>query len=131
MSPNPPSTTTTTTLPPPFLTKILHQARTIASHSWEHSTIFYTLLEHSTPQLSIFNSPFPDNEIPTWEEEDVEALRYIKPFIRVDGDTLSEAREGDSEYQFSLCRFNATTTCISLKNIMLFPFKSKAQSPTR
>lgn len=69
---------------------VLWQAQNAAKHSWEYGTIFEALLEYHNPELSVFGSPFPDEKIPILKEEDVPALKYVKPFIRTDSDQLCE-----------------------------------------
>jgi hypothetical protein len=73
-----------------LITKILSQAQTSASHSWEYGTVFEALLEYHNPPLSIFNDPLPHGKIPTVHESHVPALRYVKPFILTDSDQLCE-----------------------------------------
>jgi hypothetical protein len=73
-----------------LIPKIISQAQTSASHSWEYGTVFEALLEYHNPSLSIFNNPFPNGKIPTVYEHQVPALRYVKPFILTDSDQLCE-----------------------------------------
>lgn len=74
-------------LSPALTSKVLFQARVTASHSWEYGIVFEALLELHNPELSIFHFPFP---IPTLKVEEVAALQYIKPFIRIDSTRLCE-----------------------------------------
>lgn len=87
--------------------KVLEQAQNSAIHSWEYGTVFEALLEYYNPSRCIFNNPFPDKQVPSLIEEDVPALQYVKPFIKLEGDRLCE---GNGEY----------STCISLAEICFF-----------
>jgi hypothetical protein len=75
---------------PELIEKILAKAQETASHSWEYSTVFEALLEYRNPGLTVFYVPFSDGDVPVSELEDVEALRYVQPFIRTDSTTLCE-----------------------------------------
>jgi hypothetical protein len=77
-------------IPPELIEKVLAKAQERASHSWEYSTVFEALLEYRNRELSIFHTPFPLGEIPILDLEDVQALRYVKPFIRTDSETLCD-----------------------------------------
>jgi hypothetical protein len=72
-----------------LIEKVLAKAQETASHSWEYSTVFEALLEYRDPARSIFHDPFPEYEIPV-KSEDLEAVRYVRPFIRTDSTTLCE-----------------------------------------
>jgi hypothetical protein len=82
-------------IPDHLVEKVLDQAKKTASHSWEYSTVFEALLEYHNPSLSIFNNPFPDGKIPVLDEDEVAALKYVKPFISTEGDQLCE---GNGKY---------------------------------
>ncbi|KAF2831254.1 hypothetical protein CC86DRAFT_137021 [Ophiobolus disseminans] len=73
-----------------LIEKVLLQAKNTARHSWESGTVFEALLGYHDPSLSVFNHPFPIGQIPILDENEVEALKYVKPFILTDGDTLCE-----------------------------------------
>jgi hypothetical protein len=75
---------------PEFLEKVLSQAQTSACHSWEYGTVFEALLEYQDPSLSIFNNPILGGQIPVLAEEEVLALKYVKPFILTDSNQLCE-----------------------------------------
>lgn len=75
---------------PELIEKVLEQARTAAKHSWEYGTIFEALLEYHNLSLSVFGNPFPGGKIPTLDEDEVLALRYVKSFIVIDGEQLCE-----------------------------------------
>jgi hypothetical protein len=77
-------------IPPVLIDKVLVQARQNASHSWEYGTVFEALLEYRDSQVSVFHCPFPGGEIPQLKIEDVEALRYVMPFIQTDSTRLCE-----------------------------------------
>jgi hypothetical protein len=70
--------------------KILSQAQSAAKHSWEYGTIFEALLEYHDPSLSIFGDPFADGKVPAVNENDVVALKYLRPFIVTDGEQLCD-----------------------------------------
>ena len=70
--------------------KVLSKAQETASHSWEYGTVFEALLEYRDPHYSIFHDPFPGGGIPELTIEDVEALRYVKPFIQTNSARLCE-----------------------------------------
>ncbi|KAF2187612.1 Six-hairpin glycosidase [Zopfia rhizophila CBS 207.26] len=67
---------------------VLAKAIEVATHSWEYGTVAEALLEWNNASLSIWNNPFPGNNIPTLNYKDVSALTYVKPFIRTDNITL-------------------------------------------
>ncbi|KAF9736385.1 hypothetical protein PMIN06_012770 [Paraphaeosphaeria minitans] len=71
-----------------LINAVLTQAVRVATHSWEYGTVAEALLEWDTPQLAIWNDPFPDGQVPTLAVDDVSALSYIKPHIRTDNVTL-------------------------------------------
>jgi len=81
--------------------KVLKQAESSARHSWEYGTVFEALLEYRNPSLCIFNDPFPDGRVPTLDEEEISALRYVKPFTLTEGDRLCE---GNGEFTSSSFR---------------------------
>ena len=70
--------------------KVLSKAQETASHSWEYGTVFEALLEYRDPHHDIFHNPFPGGEIPELTVEDVEALRYVKPFIKTNSTRLCD-----------------------------------------
>ena len=76
---------------------VLSQAVRVATHSWEYGTVAEALLEWDTPQLSIWNDPFPEGKVPKLNVNEVSALSYIKPHIRTDSTTLVD---GDGENPF-------------------------------
>jgi hypothetical protein len=67
---------------------VLQKAVQVATHSWEYGTVAEALLEWNDPKLSIWNDPFPGGKIPTLDVANVSALSYVKPFIRLTGNTL-------------------------------------------
>jgi hypothetical protein len=72
--------------------KVLGVATSVAHNSWEYGTVSQALLDWHDPDLSIWNNPFPNgNAVPQLNSDEVEALRYIKPFIDTNGETLIEA----------------------------------------
>ncbi|KAF2869521.1 hypothetical protein BDV95DRAFT_498199 [Massariosphaeria phaeospora] len=75
---------------PTTLTLVLSQAISLATHSWEYGTAAQALLEWDTPSHSIWNAPFPhgNGKLPTLDVDDVSALKYARPFIRTDRETL-------------------------------------------
>jgi hypothetical protein len=78
-------------IPQDVVERVLAKAQESASHSWEHSTVFEALLEYRNPQYSVFHAdPFPNGEAPRLKIEHVDALRYVRPFIRTDSTTLSD-----------------------------------------
>ncbi|KAL1795109.1 hypothetical protein ACET3X_006925 [Alternaria dauci] len=82
--------------------KVLDKARETASHSWEYGTVFEALLEYKDSQFTVFHDPFPGGGIPVLRVEDVEALQYVKLFIRTDSQRLCEGN-GSSSDPTSLC----------------------------
>ncbi|KAF2132670.1 Six-hairpin glycosidase [Dothidotthia symphoricarpi CBS 119687] len=82
---------------PPLIEKVLRRAQETASHSWEYSTVYEALLEYHTPSLSIFSSPFPNQEVPVLDGEQVQALEYIKPFIRTNTTTLCDGNGSSAD----------------------------------
>jgi len=91
--------------------KVLKQAESSACHSWEYGTVFEALLEYRNPSLCIFNDPFPDSRVPTLDEEEISALRYVKPFILTEGDRLCE---GNGEFTSSSSRKRPRQTSIRI-----------------
>jgi hypothetical protein len=87
-----------------LLDKVLAQAQSSASHSWEYGTVFEALLEYHNPSYSVFNDPFPNGHIPALDENDVPGLKYVKPFILIDNNQLCE---GNGMFVFS----TAKVTC--------------------
>ncbi|KAI8939932.1 hypothetical protein NX059_003659 [Plenodomus lindquistii] len=83
--------------PPEIIEKILEQGKSTASHSWEYGTLFEAILEYENPKHSIFHHPFPDNTISTLHPENVKALQYVEPHIRLDSDTLCEGNGSSSD----------------------------------
>ncbi|KAF2200188.1 Six-hairpin glycosidase [Delitschia confertaspora ATCC 74209] len=71
-----------------LINTVLAKAIEVATHSWEYGTVAEALLEWKNPNLSIWNNPFPDGEIPKLDVDQVDALSYIKPHIRTDNVTL-------------------------------------------
>ncbi|OCK84706.1 hypothetical protein K432DRAFT_432094 [Lepidopterella palustris CBS 459.81] len=77
---------------PSLIAKVLSQAITLATHSWEYGTVCEALLEWQNPEDSVFGAnPFPGGKIPTLDIGKVEALSYVKPHILTDNVTLVEA----------------------------------------
>ncbi|KAL6712036.1 hypothetical protein ACN47E_003079 [Coniothyrium glycines] len=77
--------------------KALAQAEATAEHSWEYATVFEALLEYGYPALSIFHSPFPDDDIPVLDPEKNAALHYVQRFIRTNSDRLCEGNGSSSD----------------------------------
>jgi len=77
--------------------KVLSKAQETASHSWEYGTVFEALLEYRDPRYSIFHDPFPGGKIPELTVEDVEALRYVKPFIQTNSTRLCDGNGKPSD----------------------------------
>ena len=76
-----------------LIEKVLAQAQNTASHSWEYGVVFEALLEYQTPSLTVFHTPVPQHQKHLSHlTEVVQALEYIKPFIRTDSTTLCEGR---------------------------------------
>jgi hypothetical protein len=68
--------------------QVLAKAIEVATHSWEYGSVAQALLEWNNSTLSIWNTPFPNNDIPTLDYTEVSALEYVKPFIRTNNITL-------------------------------------------
>ncbi|KAI4957643.1 hypothetical protein J4E86_004782 [Alternaria arbusti] len=85
-------------IPQVVIDKVLSKAQETASHSWEYGTVFEALLEYRDPHYSIFHDPFPEGKIPELTVEDVEALRYVKPFIQTNSARLCEGNAPDNPY---------------------------------
>jgi hypothetical protein len=73
---------------PALINTVLAKAIEVATHSWEYGSVAQALLEWNNSTLSIWNTPFPNNEIPTLDYTEVSALEYVKPFIRTNNTTL-------------------------------------------
>ena len=74
---------------------VMARALNVSAHSWEYGTAAQALLELRNPQISVFGNPFPHDKLPTSiSVENVPSLTYVKPFIRLDNDTLID---GDGE----------------------------------
>jgi hypothetical protein len=71
--------------------KVLQQAQSTASHSWEYGVVFEALLEYHDPRLTVFHTPVSQHQKQTTTlTEEVEALEYIKPYLRTNSITLCE-----------------------------------------
>ncbi|KAL8784803.1 MAG: hypothetical protein Q9195_008883 [Heterodermia aff. obscurata] len=76
------------------VTNVMARALNLSRHSWEYGTTAQALLELRNPQISVFGNPFPHDELPTAiTVEKVPSLIYVKPFIRLDNDTLIDGDE--------------------------------------
>lgn len=74
-----------------LIDKVLQQAQSTASHSWEYGVVFEALLEYHNPSLTVFHTPVLQHQKQiTGLTKDVKALVYIKPHIRTDSSTLCE-----------------------------------------
>ncbi|KAF2467425.1 Six-hairpin glycosidase [Lindgomyces ingoldianus] len=73
---------------PTLINTVLAKAIEVATHSWEYGTVSEAILEWRNASLSIWDHPFPNNNIPTLNLDKVPALTYVKPFIRTDNVTL-------------------------------------------
>jgi hypothetical protein len=74
-----------------LIEKVLSQAQAAATHSWEYGVVFEALLEYHDPSLTVFHTPVSQHrEHLSGLDKNVEALEYIKPFIRKDSTTLCE-----------------------------------------
>ena len=78
-----------------IVAKVLSQAITLATHSWEYGTATEALMEWQNPEYSVFGAnPFPNGKIPTLDINKVEALSYVKPHIRTGNVTTLVASGG-------------------------------------
>ncbi|OCL14996.1 hypothetical protein AOQ84DRAFT_420366 [Glonium stellatum] len=69
--------------------KVVIQVKRLAAHSWEYGTAAQALLELYNPSLSVFSAaPFPADKVPSVAISSTDSLVYVKPHIRVDGETL-------------------------------------------
>lgn len=74
-----------------LINKVLFQAQTTASHSWEYGVVFEALLEYHNPSLTVFCTPVSEHQKHLSDlEYRVNALDYVKPFIRTESITLCE-----------------------------------------
>lgn len=74
-----------------LIEKVLTQALETASHSWEYGVVFEALLEYHSPSLTVFHGPVSQHQQHLRGlTGTVQALEYIKPFIRTDNTTLCE-----------------------------------------
>jgi hypothetical protein len=80
---------------PDLINLVLAKALEVATHSWEYGTVSQALLEWQNASLSIWNNPFPKSAVPKLDWNDVEALTYLEPHIRLDNVTLID---GDGAY---------------------------------
>lgn len=78
--------------------KVLDVATRVAKNSWEYGTVSEALLEWNHKDLSIWNIPFPNGQVPTLDVQSTDALNYIKDKINLTGDTLIGA---SGEFCFS------------------------------
>jgi hypothetical protein len=79
---------------PQVISTVLSKAIEVATHSWEYGTVAEALLEWNNSSLTIWNNPFPNGQVPSLDIDNVQALRYIKPLIDTNSDTLIN---GDGE----------------------------------
>jgi hypothetical protein len=70
---------------PALIKKVVQEAKSLASHSWEYGAVSQALLELQNPELSVFaiNSTNSTSLL-----TNVEGLEYAKKFIRTTDDTL-------------------------------------------
>jgi hypothetical protein len=73
-----------------LIEKVLSQAQATASHSWEYGVVFEALLEYHNPELSVFHNSVLRHGALLDASRKVQALEYVKPFIRTDSSTLCE-----------------------------------------
>jgi hypothetical protein len=86
-------------LPHSLFGKVIARARETASHSWEYGVIFETLLEYYSPSVTVFKtSALQHRQHLIKSPEALQALEYIKPFIRTDSTTLCEGH-GEKKHQ--------------------------------
>ncbi|KAJ4324832.1 hypothetical protein N0V94_001061 [Neodidymelliopsis sp. IMI 364377] len=80
-----------------LIEKVLSQAQATASHSWEYAVVFEALLEYRNPELSVFHNPVLKHGALLDDGQKVQALEYVKPFIRTDSPTLCEGNGSSSD----------------------------------
>ncbi|KAJ4990199.1 hypothetical protein SVAN01_04290 [Stagonosporopsis vannaccii] len=86
------------TIPTLLIDKVLFQAEATASHSWEYGIVFEAILEYQHPSLTVFHAPVSQHEKQlSGLIGQVQALRYIKPFIRTDSTTLCEGNGSSTD----------------------------------
>ncbi|KAF2260183.1 hypothetical protein CC78DRAFT_37195 [Lojkania enalia] len=75
-----------------LLATVLAVAQNNAKGSWEYGTVAEALLEWNNASISVWNDPFPNQQVPGVEWESVAALSWLrdKGVIRTDGETLYE-----------------------------------------
>jgi hypothetical protein len=82
-----------------YLEKSSPEHEETASHSWEYGVIFETLLEYYSPSVTVFKtSALQHRQHLMKSPEALQALEYIKPFIRTDSTTLCEGH-GEKKHQ--------------------------------
>ena len=80
--------------------KVLDKGLELAAHSWEWGTAAEALLDYHNPELSVFSKdPFPGDELPQVDVNQVPSLVYAKEFISAEGEGLCE---GDGQSRFSI-----------------------------
>ncbi|MCJ1290663.1 hypothetical protein MMC34_002205 [Xylographa carneopallida] len=67
--------------------KVLDKGLELAAHSWEWGTAAEALLDYHNPELSVFSKdPFPGDELPQVDVNQVPSLVYAKEFISAEGE---------------------------------------------
>ena len=98
---------------------VMARALNVSAHSWEYGTAAQALLELRNPQISVFGNPFPHDKLPTSiSVENVPSLTYVKPFIRLDNDTLID---GDGESLLPIPSFPSSRLSSLFITFQLFP----------
>ncbi|MCJ1377744.1 hypothetical protein MMC17_000840 [Xylographa soralifera] len=78
--------------------KVLEKGLELAAHSWEWGTAAEALLEFHSPELSVFSAdPFPGDELPKVDVENIPSLVYARKFISTDGEGLCEGDGSTSD----------------------------------
>ena len=91
-------------LPHSLFEKIIARARETASHSREYGVIFEALLEYYSPSVTVFKtSALQHRQHLIKSPEALQALEYIKPFIRTDSTTLCEDHGEPKHHAHTVC----------------------------
>ncbi|KAF3051993.1 hypothetical protein E8E11_010634 [Didymella keratinophila] len=78
--------------------KVLQQAQSTASHSWEYGVVFEALLEYHDSSLTVFHTPVLQHQKQiTNLAKEAKASEYIKPHIRTDSNTLCEGNGSSAD----------------------------------
>jgi hypothetical protein len=80
------------------ISKVAHQAKSLAKSSWEYGAAAEALLELHHPGLSVFGKdPFPADKVPYVPFHEVESLEFAKSHVRTGNKTLAHSAKSAAD----------------------------------